>query len=128
MSEFIDPSEFDNEDELFAYILEHLVKPKLQETLGDEGDVDQVSGMVYVFGGRGGIDQEIVERIQSHLQDGLDLDYVLREMCNLQVRTTRETTFGELNVRYVELMREEDDTAPLSAEELETMFLRSPDE
>ena len=36
MTDFIDPNEFESEDELFSYILEHLVKPRLREALGAE--------------------------------------------------------------------------------------------
>ena len=71
--------------------------------------------------------RHIIERIQELLHDGLDLDYVLREMTDLTVRTARETSFGDLQVRYVELAQRENDTDPLSAEELEVMFRRSPD-
>lgn len=125
MKDFIDPSEFGNDDELFDYILEELIKPKLRETLGDVDEIEQVSGLVYVFGGRGGVDPEVIEQIQAHVQDGMDLDYVLREMTDLQVHTMRETNYGDLRVRYVELGNSETDTAPISADDLEAMFNRS---
>jgi len=122
MTEFINPNDFRDEDELFDYILEHVVKPKLQEALGTDEPMDQVSGTVYVFGGRGGIDPEIFTRLQHHIQDGLNLEYVLRELCDLQVRSTRESQVGELCVRYVELMEGDGETEALSVEELETMY------
>ncbi|MDA3962434.1 MAG: hypothetical protein PF961_16730, partial [Planctomycetota bacterium] len=90
MTDFIDPDDFANDGELFQYILEQLIKPKLREALGDEGDIEQVSGMVYVFGGRGGVEAETIERIRTLVTEGMDLDYVLREMTDLAVKETKE--------------------------------------
>jgi hypothetical protein len=125
MTDFIDPDDFANDGELFQYILEQLIKPKLREALGDEGDIEQVSGMVYVFGGRGGVEAETIERIRTLVTEGMDLDYVLREMTDLAVKETKETRYGELIVRYVELEREDDEIEALSCDELEMMFKRS---
>jgi hypothetical protein len=128
MTDFIDPNDFDSEEQLFDYILENLIKPKLREALGDDGDIEQVSGLVYVFGGRGGVEPEVIERIQTLVSRGMDLDYVLREMTDLAVSETKESRYGDLLVRYVELEREPDETEPLSVEDLETMFGGSTDD
>ena len=126
MTDFIDPSDFDSEAELFDYIVENLIKPKLRETLGEEGDIEQVSGLVYVFGGRGGVEPDVIERIQKLVTGGMDLDYVLREMTDLAVQETKEARYGDLIVRYVELARDDDDTEPVSTADLELMFGGQP--
>lgn len=125
MTDFIDPDDFATDGELFDYILDHLIRPKLREALGEDGDIEQVSGMVYVFGGRGGVEHATIERIRTLVTEGMELDYVLREMTDLAVRETKETRYGELLVRYVELERDHHAVDPLSSDELERMFDRS---
>ena len=120
MAEFFDASHFaqlHNEDE-----------PRLREALGDDQPIDDMQGKVLVFGGRDGIEPDAIEDIQQHLQDGLDLPYILDELTDLEVRTSRETTIGGLVISYVELTPRESTVEALSVEELEAMYLASPDE
>lgn len=127
VTDYIDPRRFDDEDELFDYILEHVVKPRIQEALGGEDPSEGLTGVAYVFGGQPGIDPEMLESLQQHLQSGMALDYILRELTDLEVRRMRESELSGLTVRYIELARRDDDPPPLSVSDLEAMFDSSPE-
>ncbi len=130
MTDFIDPERFDNEDALLAYILEHVVKPRLKEILGSESlDDVEIGGMAYVFGTRQGNRASVLQRIQdiqNHVNEGLGLDYILAEMTDLHIVSQRDSEFHGMGLRYIELEAPDDDTEPLSSETLAMMFAASP--
>lgn len=131
MSDFFDASkfeQFESDEELFAFIIENVVKPQLQQALDEPGaNLDDIDGKILVFGGTQGVDPEEIAGIQERVQEGVSLEYILQEMTNLKIKNTREAMVNNLTVQYIELAPVEDDLAIPSADDLEAMFLNSPD-
>lgn len=122
MSDFIDARRFPDEESMFSYIIEQIVKPRLREALGPEREHEEVSGIAWVFGGPGPVAQEVLQSIQERINTGLNPDYVISEWTDLAIRRTRESKYRGLTIRYIELAKRQDEVESveaLSAEELE---------
>lgn len=125
MSEPFDPRElgaFQDEEQLIDYLLERVVRPRLQDALGPGVDIEQIPGKVVVFGGSDGVRLDSIAQLQRHLQNGLSLDYVLSELTTLKVRRQREAKRGSLVLQYIELSARKNEPAPWTTRELQARF------
>ncbi|MFW5860364.1 MAG: hypothetical protein ACOCYP_10100 [Planctomycetota bacterium] len=130
MSEFVDPDRFANDEELLGYIIDHVVKPQLQQVLGDTEDLDEIdlSGMAYIFGTRQGGHVAVIEqvqRLQELVEQGLSLDYILAEMTDLDIVNVRESEYRGMAIRYIEVEPGIKDES-LSADQIAAIYARSP--
>lgn len=143
-----EPSE---DDSFLSELFEHLIIPqiaRIQERLNEldpedlaNGPIDlglldidlpedlsdafiDLEGQALVVGGR---DEEpvrqLMEAMQTHLSNGLSLDYILQEMTDLDISSFQHRQFGAISVNMVEVRSQsEQDTPALSAEELRQRF------
>lgn len=124
MSGMINPDDFSNPDSLLDHIIDHIVKPQLDETCEGDTEGNEHSGVAWVFGCREPIHPGNFDQLQLRLTEGMSLDYALAEFSDLKIVTQRSRQHGQIDVRYIELaMREEDDEIAIpSVEELNAQF------
>jgi len=123
----IDPERFDNEEELVAHILEHFVKPAINEHIEQEGqEIEEVTGIAYVFGGSEEVPGDEMQRLQGLVAEGMNPEYVLSEMTDLGIARRRRIEYKGFTVHYVEVADPEAEVSAPSAEELQALFDNSP--
>ncbi len=92
-------------------------------------DVSELQGEALVFGA---LDQEgakaaehIMGQLQKHTAEGLSVDYVLKEMCDVDIKNIGEQEVGNMKVNFIELgLGDEDTPETLSSDDLQKMFDR----
>ncbi|TVR09062.1 MAG: hypothetical protein EA401_13265 [Planctomycetota bacterium] len=124
MHEFINPDNFSNDEEMLDHIIDNVVVPSLHDQIGEDA-LEHVQGVAYVFGGRGDINPQVLQRLQSMIEhDAIPLEYALREFTTLKVGKKKHSQRGGLQVNYIELIGDDSGVDILSDDELAEMFAR----
>ena len=112
----------DERDRILDEIIEQVIKPQL-ESMSDM--FPDAQGEAFVFGGHDEVQaKETLERIQSLMQDGLTMDYIISEMSDLNLQQSIAKNIGDMKINFINIdeSAKPDDIQNLTADELEDMF------
>ncbi len=111
-------------DRILDEIIEQVIKPQL-ESMTDMFPED-AQGEAFVFGGHNEEQAKAtLERIQSLLQDGLTMDYIISEMSDLNLQQSIAKNIGEMKINFInidERPQPADAVENISADDLQKLF------
>lgn len=122
---------FESHEELMRYVLENVVKPKLEEMGTSPGEgFDQADVNIEPFIISSDTTEEnapdisgLMETIQNGLAEGLSLEYVLEEMTDLPIRQHMRDELDGMAVSLVQVGGQDPDAVkPIDAEALQRLF------